>query len=126
MYEVAGEPSGIAAFTGIDTKNLNSSWAFYSSPMAAKGTGSKMEFLMLEHAFGTLRLHKLFCEVLAFNGAVIKLHQKFGFKAEGLFREQHKVNEDFVDIVRLGILAAEWSENRYPMQQRLIERIARN
>jgi RimJ/RimL family protein N-acetyltransferase len=57
--------------------------------------------------------------VLAFNTPVIKLHQKFGFKVEGVFREQHKVNVDFVDTYRLGILAAEWQEQRQAMHEKL-------
>ena len=119
MYEMTGEPIGIAAFTGIDIQSQNSAWAFYASPTAPRGTGSKMEYLMLEHAFGTLQLHKLYCEVLAFNTPVIKLHQKFGFKVEGVFREQHKVNVDFVDTYRLGILATEWQEHRQAMLEKL-------
>lgn len=120
MYEIVGNPIGIAAFTGIDIQSKNSTWAFYASPSAPKGTGSKMEFLMLEHAFDELQLQKLYCEVLAFNTPVIKLHQKFGFNIEGVFRQQYKVNENFVDIYRLGILATEWQEHRQAMLEKLI------
>ena len=120
MYEMAGAPLGIAAFTGIDIQSQNSAWAFYTSASVPKGTGSKMEFLMLEHAFDVLKLQKLYCEVLAFNTPVIKLHQKFGFSIEGVFRQQHKANADFVDIYRLGILAPEWQEHRQAMQEKLI------
>jgi RimJ/RimL family protein N-acetyltransferase len=116
---MAGTPIGIAAFTGIDMQSQNSAWAFYASPSAPKGTGSKMEYLMLEHAFSEYRLHKLYCEVLAFNTPVIKLHQKFGFGVEGVFRQQHKLNDDFVDIYRLGILATEWQEHRQAMLAKL-------
>lgn len=123
MHELAGEPTGIAAFSAIDIKNQNSVWAFYTSPSAPRGSGSKMEYLMLEHAFGTLKLHKLYCEVLAFNAAVIKLHQKFGFKVEGVFRGQHKNNDDFIDIYRLGIFAGEWQEHRQAMFDKLKGRI---
>lgn len=119
MYEFRGKPCGIAALTGIDAKNGNSSWAFYTAPGASKGSGSRMEFLMLEHAFGALQLHKLYCEVLAFNTAVIKLHQKFGFRIEGVFRGQHKLDERYVDIVRLGMFADEWKEGREAVLQRL-------
>ena len=120
MYEMAGVPMGIAAFAGIDMQSQNSAWAFYASPSASKGTGSKMEFLMLEHAFEDLKLQKLYCEVLAFNTPVIKLHQKFGFNIEGVFRQQHKANNDFIDIYRLGILLPEWQEHRQAMQEKLI------
>ena len=64
-----------------------------------------MEFLALEHAFNTLKLHKLYCEVFAFNSPVVKLHQKFGFQIEGTFREQRVVDGSYVDVFRLDILA---------------------
>jgi UDP-4-amino-4,6-dideoxy-N-acetyl-beta-L-altrosamine N-acetyltransferase len=120
MYEVAGNASGIAAFKSIDTLNKNSAWVFYSSPTAPKGTGSKMEFLILELAFNELKLQKLYCEVLAFNTSVIKLHKKFGFNIEGVFRQQRKINDDFVDVYRLGILAPEWLAQRQAMHTRLV------
>ncbi|MGA8516294.1 MAG: UDP-4-amino-4,6-dideoxy-N-acetyl-beta-L-altrosamine N-acetyltransferase, partial [Burkholderiaceae bacterium] len=72
MYESEGTPCGIVAFTGIDICNQNSSWAFYASPVAPRGTGSRMEFLALDYAFNSLRLRKLCCEVLAFNQSVVK------------------------------------------------------
>lgn len=123
MYEMAGTPSGIAAFNGIDAQSANSAWVFYASPTSPKGTGSRMEFLMLDYAFNTLKLHKLYCEVLAFNAAVIKLHEKFGFKVEGIFRDQHKVNETFVDTYRLGILAVEWQRYRQAMFDKLTRHV---
>lgn len=121
MYELQGTPSGIVAFTGVDRASLNSSWAFYASQQAPKGTGSKMEFLALEYAFNDMRLHKLCCEVLAFNTPVIKLHQKFGFKIEGVLREQHLVDEAFVDVYRLGVLASEWEAKREEMLKKLLK-----
>jgi len=124
MYEMGGAPSGIVGFMGIDTDSRNSSWAFYSSPAAPKGTGSKMEFLALEYAFHELGLHKLHCEVLAFNSPVIKLHQKFGFKVEGILREHHKVDDTFVDVYRLGLLSHEWEEHRTAMHDK-IEKLSR-
>lgn len=59
MYECQGTPFGIVGFNGIDTTNQNSSWAFYASPEAPRGTGSRMEYLALEHAFSGIRLHKI-------------------------------------------------------------------
>ncbi|EPG2630419.1 UDP-4-amino-4,6-dideoxy-N-acetyl-beta-L-altrosamine N-acetyltransferase [Pseudomonas aeruginosa] len=119
MYEYSGKNCGIVAFTGIDNLNGNSSWAFYASTDAAKGTGSRMEFLALDYAFDELKLHKLHCEVLAFNSPVIKLHQKYGFKVEGVFREHHVVDGEHIDIYRLGILAAEWKNKRPEMKDKL-------
>lgn len=122
MYESNGIPLGIVAFNEIDRLNLNSSWAFYASVDAPKGTGSRMEYLALEHAFSSMRLHKLCCEVLAFNKPVIRLHEKFGFKVEGILREQHKMEDVFVDIYRFGMLAIDWESKREQMLSKLLRR----
>jgi UDP-4-amino-4,6-dideoxy-N-acetyl-beta-L-altrosamine N-acetyltransferase len=121
MYERRDVALGVVAFNGIDTVNKNSSWAFYASPDAPKGTGSRMEFLALEKAFGELQLHKLYCEVLAFNVPVIKLHEKFGFKVEGVLRGQHLMDGTYVDVYRLGLLFDEWSGKREEMLDKLIK-----
>ncbi len=79
-----------------------------------------MEFLALEYVFGHLKLHKLYCEVLAFNMPVIKLHQKFGFEIEGVFRQQHLGDSGYVDIYRLGIIANEWNVKKQKMIEKLL------
>jgi UDP-4-amino-4,6-dideoxy-N-acetyl-beta-L-altrosamine N-acetyltransferase len=112
MYEANQIPCGIVAFNEINRFNKNSSWAFYAAPNAPKGTGSKMEYLVLEKAFNQIQVRKLNCEVLAFNRSVIKLHEKFGFKIEGIMREHHKVRDVFVDVYRLGIFDHEWQMKR--------------
>lgn len=119
MYERAHTPLGIVAFTGIDTGNKNSSWAFYAAPEAPRGSGSRMELLALDEAFLVMRLHKLSCEVLAFNTPVIKLHQKFGFTVEGVFRQQHKLDDSYLDVYRLGMLADEWQQKRSELARRV-------
>lgn len=125
MYENAGTPLGVVGFNAIDIVNQRSFWAFYAAPDAPRGTGTFMEFLVLDHAFDVLKLHKLSCEVLAFNAPVIKLHQKFGFTVEGIFRAHHKLDEQFIDIYRLGMLASEWSSKRPELQAKL-EKLKRN
>lgn len=119
MYEYQDIPLGIVGFTDFDKSNQNSFWAFYASPNAPKGTGSRMEILALEYAFNVLGLHKLCCEVLGFNTPVIKLHEKFGFKVEGIFRDQYHRDGLFIDIYRLGLLKDEWAEIREGMVTKL-------
>ena len=122
MYEQDGKPSGVTAFSSIDTKNCNAAWSFYASPTAPRGCGSKMEFLMLDYAFGVLGLRKLFCEVLAYNTAVINLHKKFSFQVEGVFREHFLSENGWVDIYRLAILSSEWQSHRQQMFEKIEQR----
>jgi UDP-4-amino-4,6-dideoxy-N-acetyl-beta-L-altrosamine N-acetyltransferase len=120
MYGKNTVPLGIVGFSAIDLINSNCSWAFYAAPDAPRGTGSRMEWLALEHVFGTLRLHKLHCEVLAFNAAVVALHEKFGFMIEGRLRQQHRIDAEYVDIIRMGLLASEWASKRETMLNKLV------
>lgn len=120
MYESNSKALGIVGFTSIDRVNGNCSWAFYAAPDAPKGTGSRMEFLALEHVFKDLILHKMHCEVLAFNTPVIKLHQKFGFQVEGILRQHHFKDGEYIDIYRLGILESEWATKREEMLNILV------
>ncbi|MGK3116952.1 UDP-4-amino-4,6-dideoxy-N-acetyl-beta-L-altrosamine N-acetyltransferase [Pseudomonas corrugata] len=121
MYELDGKPTGIVGFNDLDVVNAISSWAFYASPEAPKGAGSKMEFLALDYAFYNMYLHKLMCEVLAFNSAVIKLHQKFDFKVEGILREHHLVDGQYVDVYKLGLLSLEWELRRPTMYEKILK-----
>jgi UDP-4-amino-4,6-dideoxy-N-acetyl-beta-L-altrosamine N-acetyltransferase len=120
MYEDDGKPLGIVAITDISKSDNNASWAFYSSPESKKGTGSKMEFLALDFVFNELGLHKLWCEVLDFNQAVINMHKKFGFKLEGVLRSHHCTDSGYIDVHRLGILKTEWLELRESMKNKLL------
>ena len=119
FYEQDGKPYGVVGFNAIDKVNNRAAWAFYAAPNAPKGTGSKMEFLALEYAFNELGLNKLCCEVLAFNEPVIKLHNKFGFVEEGVYRQHHWIDDHYEDIYLLGMLATEWHEKRAPMKVKL-------
>lgn len=112
IFEFEGKATGVVGFTDIDMKSQNAFWAFYAAPSATKGTGRKMEYLALEYAFETMTLHKLCCEVLAFNTKVIELHKQHGFQIEGIFREQKSINGEFVDVYRLGIQKTEWQTMR--------------
>ena len=120
IYELDGAPRGVVSFTAIDKINLNCAWAFYAAPEAPRGSGSRMEFLALEYVFNGLLMKKLYCEVLAFNAPVIKMHEKFGFSVEGVFRQQHRVDDDLVDVYRLGMLREEWLNRCEAMHHKLL------
>ena len=114
-----GTPQGVVYFTELDFVQRTGLWGFYVKPAAKSGTGTRMEYAALELAFGDLNLHKLNCEVLANNMAVVNLHKKVGFIQEGLFREQHFDGTRRFDVVRLGMLASEWQYHRDLLSARI-------
>ncbi|HCG6982496.1 UDP-4-amino-4,6-dideoxy-N-acetyl-beta-L-altrosamine N-acetyltransferase [Vibrio parahaemolyticus] len=114
-----GEPVGVVGFSEINLVQGISTWAFYASPSAPRGTGSLMEYYALEFAFNYLKLHKLRCEVLGFNTVVVKLHKKFGFVEEGRHRDAFFDGNDYHDIVHLGIFAQEWENVKSNLRTKL-------
>ncbi|MDR1912636.1 MAG: UDP-4-amino-4,6-dideoxy-N-acetyl-beta-L-altrosamine N-acetyltransferase [Helicobacteraceae bacterium] len=121
IFELNNKAIGVVAFTQIDRVNKNAIWAFYLSSeiRGQTGEGVKMEFAAIDFAFQTLELHKLSCEVFAFNKSVISLHKKFGFSIEGIFRENHLYDGVFIDVVRMAIFSSQWHTKRDQMQTRL-------
>lgn len=126
MYEHNTIPLGINSFIHIDTKNHNAEWGIYAAPNAPKGTGRKMALLALDYAFQDIKLHKLYCEALSFNERALRLYHKFGFRDEGIFRQQHLYENKFIDIIRLGLLASEWKNIRANIYKELTITFARH
>jgi UDP-4-amino-4,6-dideoxy-N-acetyl-beta-L-altrosamine N-acetyltransferase len=121
IIEVNGEPVGLANLADIDRTHRRCAWAYYlaSPSVRGLGVGSFVEFQVIEHVFGTLKLDKLWCEVLASNEAVWKLHMLHGFEREALFRGHVVKNGERVDVIGLGLLAQEWAARRGDMAARL-------
>lgn len=122
IYETGGLAMGVVAFTEIAPGHGTAFWAFYADPDAPRGTGSRMEWLALDHAFGPLRLRKLNCEVLARNKRVLRLHARFGFVEEGVFAGHLRIGETFETVHRLAIFAPGWASSRDSHLHRLTDR----
>jgi UDP-4-amino-4,6-dideoxy-N-acetyl-beta-L-altrosamine N-acetyltransferase len=114
MIQLDGKPVGAAFITGIDKQHRSAVWAFYLAEPAVrgKGVGSVVEGFVLETAFEQLGLHKLSCEVLGFNQGVLAMHRKFGFRDEGLFREEKLKQGDWQDVYRLAFFEEDWLAER--------------
>ena len=114
-------PVGLANLYDIDRRNQRCAWAYYLADPGVRGLGlgSYVEYWVLEFVFAGLKLAKLWCEVLASNEAVWKLHETFGFVVEARFRGHVVKNDARADVLGLGLLAADWREKRPAMAARL-------
>ena len=113
IFEHREQPLGFVSFTGIDRVHGRSTWAFYLGEAdAPRGSGAAMELLALDEAFGSLCIRKLCCEVFAFNTGVVRLHERFGFAREGLFRSHYFKNGELQDIVCMARFAEGWPADR--------------
>lgn len=114
-------PAGLANLADIDAVHGRCAWAYYLADpsVRGKGVGSFVEYWMLEEVFERRGLRKLWCEVLASNEAVWRLHGKFGFVEEARFRAHVIKHGAPRDVLGLGLLAEEWRALRPAMRQRL-------
>jgi UDP-4-amino-4,6-dideoxy-N-acetyl-beta-L-altrosamine N-acetyltransferase len=110
VFAYEGKLLGVVSIYDINKLFNSCYWAFYigNTSIRGAGIGSKVEFNVLSHAFNILKLNKLRCEVFSTNNIVIEMHEKFGFRREGYFRQHLIKNDRVIDVVALAILRSEW------------------
>ena len=107
FLSVAGAKQGVAFIGGC------------VKPDAKLSVGYRMGVAVLELVFDEMELEKISWEILSSNHTMVNLYQKLGFSKEGVFRQQYFDETYRVDVLRLGLLASEWTE----LHQRLNFRI---
>jgi UDP-4-amino-4,6-dideoxy-N-acetyl-beta-L-altrosamine N-acetyltransferase len=117
----SGSPEGVVYFTSLHEVNRSGFWGFYTSPNASPGTGLRISLDALEIAFVEMGLFKLNVEVLGNNQRSLRMHKNVGFVEEGKFREQFLSNNEYLDVIRFGMLSREWPEHRAILQARVAE-----
>ena len=74
-----------------------------------RGYGSAAIRAMLDHAFGPLGQHKVWVMNFKTNTRSLAINQRIGFIEEGVLREEYFHKDTWHDMVRMSILAREWS-----------------
>jgi RimJ/RimL family protein N-acetyltransferase len=73
-----------------------------------KGIGMEMVNGILDIAFETLNLHRVYLGVFDFNKSAIACYEKAGFKIEGTARDLRKINDEYWSLVNMSILEEEY------------------
>jgi RimJ/RimL family protein N-acetyltransferase len=102
---------GVTYLLGIDWLSRSAEFSIQIGAESARGRGigETATRLTLEHAFGDLNLNRLSLTVLASNARAIALYEKVGFRAEGLLRQAAFKGGHYLDVVPMGMLAADRS-----------------
>ncbi len=98
---------GYVQFSKVEDGGV-ADWGFYARPDAPKGSGRKLGVMALNHAFGSLELHKVCGQAIASNQASIAFHQRLGFALEGVLRDQQRINGAYHSLHCFGLLAGDW------------------
>lgn len=96
----------------IDLLNQKAEYGIFigESDYLGKGVGTEAGRQLLNFAFNTLGLNKVYLRVFSFNKQAITSYKKIGFKVDGVFRDDVFINGTFQDIVFMSILKGEYHE----------------
>ena len=97
---------GLIFLTEIDNYNRNAQCPLFigDKSLLGKGYGFEAKILMLHYAFYDRGLIRIYDKVLEDNIASIKLHEKCGYKKEGVLRKSHFKNGEFKNEIIFGLL----------------------
>jgi UDP-4-amino-4,6-dideoxy-N-acetyl-beta-L-altrosamine N-acetyltransferase len=124
VLNIKGQECAIIYFTDI-VLNSSCSWGFYSGMNAPLGVGLVIEVAALTHAFDSLGVNRLHCEVLSGNQQVINLHKKTGFVQEGRLRQAHLSLRGLEDVIIFGMLKEEWFQIRAELEKAAFSLLSR-
>jgi len=118
-------PLGLVQLFAIDRENGHAEWGFYVADpeLRRAGFGAEAEYLILCCAFDELGLQRVYCCTLASNQPVLALHERFGFRREGVLRRHICRGNRYEDLVMMGILREEFEEVR-PRLETILRSIA--
>jgi [ribosomal protein S5]-alanine N-acetyltransferase len=104
---------GSAGLHGIDTQARSAEYGIHIGipAMWGKGYGTETTRLLLEHAFRTMNLHRVWLRTHADNHAGLRAYEKAGFGVEGVQRDAVFRDGGYKDMVLMAILRPDWERS---------------
>jgi [ribosomal protein S5]-alanine N-acetyltransferase len=75
-----------------------------------QGMASDALAILCTYLFADTGLRRLTAGVMATNPAMIRVFEKLGFQREGIFRQQDRLGDEYIDHIHLGCLKDEFTE----------------
>ncbi|MFJ8631564.1 GNAT family N-acetyltransferase [Streptomyces sp. NPDC093568] len=109
----SGELVGEAVLNDWDKDNRSCNFRILIGPDGRdRGLGTEAVRLIVGHGFEQLGLHRVSLHVLSHNPRARRAYEKAGFVAEGVDRQSVRQSGEWIDEVRMSILAPEWAAHR--------------
>ncbi|MFF6780046.1 GNAT family N-acetyltransferase [Streptomyces sp. NPDC012510] len=109
----SGELVGEAVLNEWDEANRSCCFRILIGPGGRdRGLGTEAVRLTVGHAFERVGLHRVSLYVFTHNPRALRAYEKVGFVAEGVERQTLWQDGEWIDAVRMSILAPEWAAHR--------------
>jgi len=105
---------GTCAFSQLDGENGSALYhiTIGEADVWGMGFGTEATQLMLDHAFGTLGLHRIALYVFEFNERAIRAYTRCGFVIEGRSRESIWRDGRWWDELAMSVIESDWRATR--------------
>lgn len=100
--KASGTFIGLVWLYGIEPRHARAEVRIVFGKAQGRGCGTEALRLLVDHAFSTRGLAKLWADVLAFNDQAARAFEKAGFAREGLLRSDRALGDRRVDVIRFG------------------------
>jgi RimJ/RimL family protein N-acetyltransferase len=103
-------PIGTAGLESVDAVNGSAELGISIGDRARwdQGLGTEAVGVLLDFAFGELRLERVYLHVFVANERARHIYEKVGFQLEGTLRHGHYRHGQFHDLVLMSLLREEW------------------
>lgn len=103
---------GVISLTRIDQNNKNAYIGIYKNPfISERNLGTVLMEALHYLAFSVIGLHTLKLEVIEINDRAISLYKKCGYTEEGRLHQFIYRDNNYYDMIIMGILANDKKEN---------------
>ena len=104
---------GTETLNWIDLKNLNcESGSWIAKPYWGSGLMAEARLEVFKFAFNKLKLHKIYSNILIYNIRSQKHIEKFGFKKQGIQRDEKLIKNKYYSMYCYDILSSEFNYNK--------------
>ena len=119
VVEYKGRAIGVVNITDISRKDKTCSWGMYiGDDQRNFGLGILMNIRAIDRMVNSHGIRKIWGHVLGDN-RILLLHERFGFKQEGVLKSHIERNGIFEDVTLVGFFTDKWQENRKKLIQAL-------
>jgi RimJ/RimL family protein N-acetyltransferase len=118
MFAIALKESdrliGVTGLHQIDSRNRVASFGILIGEKDAwnEGHGTEATRLVVQYAFDTVNLHRVWLHVSEFNPRGVRAYEKAGFRHEGRLRQDHFREGRYWDTLVMGVLRDEWRSGK--------------
>lgn len=100
---------GMIGFHGLSWQHRSTSIGYWlAEPAQGSGTMTRSVEALVDHAFGTWKLHRIEIRARVENTRSRAVAERVGFKQEGVLRDGERVGDRYVDRAVYAVLEHEW------------------